>query len=296
MKIPINSLLEIKKMEIPDLYLLFLGSGKKEIKTICEHLESSTVGELKATPTFSFDIDDLIDSLSSTGLSTNVFEFFSSSYFIRTDNKTIHYVVKRNLPIDKKIIIMSATIPIYVYQKLFGERVEVIDIRDVEQTGTITQYTKWSCSRHGLNRYVKTISEEVGELPVITFNSFGKHFRNPVKEMYFGNCRGYDSLKGIDIAVVGTPHRNNIQYFLTAKILGIDFKTTDTTMSHQKIEYNGFRFKFNCFDNKELRNIQLSFIESDLVQAVGRARTLRTSAHVDLYSSFPLRMSDEFRF
>jgi hypothetical protein len=293
---PLNSLLEIKKMEIPDLYLLFLGSGKKEIKTICEHLESSTEGELKVTPTFSLDIDDLIDSLSSTGLATNVFEFFGSSYFIRTDNKTVHYVVKRNLPPDKKVIIMSATIPLYIYQKLFGERVEVIDIRDVEQTGTITQYTKWSCSRHGLNRYVKTISEEVGDLPVITFNSFGKHFRNPVKEMYFGNCSGYDSLKGIDIAVVGTPHRNNIQYFLTAKILGVDFKTTDTTMSHQKIDYNGFRFKFNCFDNEELRNIQLSFIESDLIQAVGRARTLRTSAHVDLYSSFPLRMSDEFRF
>ena len=154
---------------------------------------------------------------------------------------------------------MSATIPIYIYQKLFGDRVEVIDIRDVEQTGTITQYTKWSCSRHGLTRYVETISKEVGELPVITFNAFGKHFKNPVKEMYFGNCSGYDSLKGIDIAVVGTPHRNNIQYFLTAKVLGIDFKTTDTTMSHQKIEYNGFRFKFNCFDNEELRSIQLSF-------------------------------------
>jgi hypothetical protein len=293
---PLNSLLEIKKMEIPDLYTLFLGSGKKEIKTICEHLESSTVGELRATPTFAFDIDDLIDSLSSTGLATNVFEFFGSSYYIRTDNKTVHYVVKRNLPPDKKVIIMSATIPIYIYQKLYGSRVEVIDIRDVEQTGTITQYTKWSCSRHGLSRYVGTISEEVGELPVITFNSFGKHFKNPVKEMYFGNCSGYDSLKGIDIAVVGTPHRNNIQYFLTAKILGVEFKTTDTTMSHQKIEYNGFRFKFNCFDNEELRNIQLSFIESDLIQAVGRARTLRTSAHVDLYSSFPLRLSDEFKF
>jgi hypothetical protein len=293
---PLNSLLEIKKMGIPDLYLLFLGSGKKEIKTICEHLESSTIGELKATPTFSFDIDYLIDCLSSTGLATNVFEFFGSSYFIRTDNKTVHYMVKRNLPPDKKVIIMSATIPIYIYQKLFGERVEVIDIRDVEQTGTITQYTKWSCSRHGLSRYVGTISKEVGELPVITFNSYGKHFKNPVKKMYFGNCSGYDSLKGMDIAVVGTPHRNTIQYFLTAKVLGVEYKTTETTMSHQKIEYNGFRFKFNCFDNEELRNIQLSFIESDLIQAVGRARTLRTSARVDLYSSFPLRMSDEFRF
>jgi hypothetical protein len=293
---PINSLLDIKKMEISDLYQLFLGSGKKEIKTICEYLETSAEGEIKITPTFSFDIDDLIDSISSTGLATNVFEFFASSFYIKTGSNTVYYVVRRNLPLNKKVIIMSATLPIYIYQKLFGNRVEIIDIRDVEQAGTITQHTKWSCSREGLKRYVGTISNEVGELPVITFNSFGKHFKNPVKDMYFGNCSGYDSLKGMDIAVVGTPHRNTIQYFLTAKVLGVDYKTTDTTMSHQKIEYNGFRFKFNCFDHEELREIQLSFIESDLIQAVGRARTLRTSAHVDLYSSFPLRISDEFRF
>jgi hypothetical protein len=293
---PINSLLDIKEMEITDLYELYLRSGKKELRVICEYLKSSIEFEIKSTPTFSIDLDELIDSVSSSAMATNVFEFFNSSFFIKTDEKTVHYIVKRDLPMDKKIIILSATIPIYIYQKLFGDRVEVIDIRDVEQIGTITQYTKWSCSRHGLTRYVETISKEVGELPVITFNSFGKHFKNPVNDMYFGNCSGYDSLKGIDIAVVGTPHRNNIQYLLTAKVLGIDFRTTDTTMSHQKIEYNGFRFKFNCFDNEELREIQLSLIESDLIQAVGRARTLRTSAHVDLYTSFPLRMSDEFRF
>jgi hypothetical protein len=293
---PINSLLDIKEMDITDLYELFLRSGKKELRAVCEYLQSSIEFEIKSTPTFSIDIDDLIDSVSSSSIATNVFGFFSSSFFIKTDPKTISYIVKRNLPVDKKVIIMSATIPLYIYQRLFGDRVAVIDIRDVEQIGTITQHTRWSCSRHGLTRYVEMVSDEVGELPVITFNSFGKHFKNPVNDMYFGNCSGYDSLKGKDIAVVGTPHRNNIQYFLTARILGIDFKTTDTTMSHQKIEFNGFRFKFNCFDNKELREIQLSLIESDLIQAVGRARTLRTPAHVDLYSSFPLRISNEFIF
>jgi hypothetical protein len=136
----------------------------------------------------------------------------------------------------------------------------------------------------------------VGDMPVLTFKSISYKFQNPVKEMYFGNCCGYDSMKGQNMAVVGTPHRNMVQYFLTASILGFKFKATDTTMSHQTIEYNGFRFKFNCFDNEELRNIQLSLIESDLIQAVGRARTLRTSAKVDLYSNFPLKISDEFRY
>lgn len=293
---PLNSLLEIKEMKIPDLYELYLRAGKKELKTICEHLESSTENEIKTTPTFSFDIDELIDSVSNITMVSNVFEFFNSLFYIRTEKNSIHYIVKRSIPKNKKVIIMSATLPLYIYQQMFGDRIEVIDIRDVEQSGTISQYTKWSCSRNGLNRYVDTISQEVGDTPVITFKSFGHQFKNPVKEMYFGNCSGYDGMKGKDMAVVGTPHRNNIEYFLTAKVLGIDFRTTDTTMSHQKIEYNGFRFKFNCFDHEDLRNIQLSLIESDLVQAVGRARTLRTSAHVDLYSNFPLRLSDEFRY
>ena len=51
---------------------------------------------------------------------------------------------------------------------------------------------------------------------------------------------------------------------------------------------------FNCYDNSELRDIQLGLIESDLIQAVGRARTLRTEAIVELYSNFPLRIVDEF--
>ena len=69
-----------------------------------------------------------------------------------------------------------------------------------------------------------------------------------------------------------------------------------TTMMYQQIDYNGFRFKFNCFEHPESRKIQLSLIESDLIQAVGRARTLRTDANVEVYSNFPLRISDSFRY
>jgi hypothetical protein len=66
--------------------------------------------------------------------------------------------------------------------------------------------------------------------------------------------------------------------------------------AYQKIECNGFKFKFNCYEDELLRNIQLSLIESDLIQAVGRARSLRTNATVQLYSNFPLRISSIFIF
>jgi hypothetical protein len=295
---PLNSIIDIKKINISDLFKLSLSdkSVKEPLTKIIQYLSESNPLEIKKTPPFIIDLDTLIDSVSNNPISSNLFDFLDSSYFLRegTNSDHIHYVVKRDLPKNKKVIIMSATIPIEIYKKLYGERIEVVDIRDVKQMGSVIQYTKRSCSRNSLNRYSSIISKEVGDKPVITFKSFDNQFKNPVKEMYFGNCSGYDTLKGKDIAVVGTPHRNNIEYFLTSMALGIEFKTTQTTMSFQKIDYNGFRFKFNCFDNEDLRMVQLSLIQADLIQAVGRARTLRTSSKVDLYSNFPLRISDEF--
>ncbi len=51
---------------------------------------------------------------------------------------------------------------------------------------------------------------------------------------------------------------------------------------------------FNCYDHLQLREIQIGLIESELIQAVGRARTLRTDGKVEIYSNFPLRNSDQF--
>ena len=295
---PLNSLIDIKQLYISDLFKLKLmfNSRQVDLNNIIQYLESLIPGEIKELPTFTIDLDELIDQISSIKVESNIIEFFASSFILKDkmDPNCIHYVIKHELPKDKKIIIMSATISPFIYNRLFGDRIKLIDIQDVQQQGSVIQYTARSCSRSGLNRYVKMISEQVSDLPVITFKSFGHKFQNPVKEIYFGNCSGYDQLKGKDIAVVGTPNRNDIVYLLTAKVLGISFKTTDTTMSYQKIEYSGFEFMFNAYDHEELRNIQLSLIESDLIQAVGRNRTLRTKAKVILYSSFPLRISEKF--
>ena len=297
---PLKSLIEIKQLDITDLRKLEYQNNmmNNDLINVIQYLEESAKSEITSTPSFDIKLDELISMVSQSKIESNLFDFFASSYFVRDgyDPHIIHYVIKRELPKDKKIIIMSATIPLFIYQRLFGDRLNIIDIRDVEQKGQIIQYTKRSCSRYGLKRYAGDISQEVGNKPVITFKTFGNQFQNPVKGMYFGNCSGYDDMKGKDLVVVGTPHRNTVEYLLTAKTLGIDFKTTDTTMSIQKIEYNGFRFKMKCYDNKELRSIQLALIESDLIQAVGRARTLRTDATVEVYSGFPLRISDKFIF
>jgi hypothetical protein len=299
---PLNSLLDIKEFRLSDVCSIKAIGNVDGLDDVIDYLYGAIPDEFEPTPNFDINRDKLIDVVSrdkdTTGNKSNVIEFFSSSFFVRNkyNSNLFYYINKKELPTNKKIIILSATIPSEMYRNLYGDRVKIYDITDVEQEGTVIQHTSRSCSRNGLGKYGTMISKKVGDKPVITFKSFGHEFNNPVQDMYFGNCSGYDSLKGRNIAVVGTPHHNTVEYFLTAKVMGIDFDEADKEMAFQKIEHNGFRFKFNCFLHEGLRNIQLSLIESDLIQAVGRARTLRTEATVDLYSNFPLRISDEFNY
>lgn len=295
---PLTTLIDVKNVEITDFFKLMYQSFSlsEDLTKIINTLESVDAGMVLQTPSLTIEVEALIEKLSLFQINSNIVSFFSSSFYYKDphNRNVIHYVTKRNLPENKKIIILSATLPIDIYRKLYGNRIEVIDIRNVRQKGEVVQYTKRSCSRSELKRYHESISEEVGNLPVITFMNYRKYFKNAVQNMYFGNCEGYDTLKGQNIAVVGTPHRNNVVYYLTAAALGEKLNPNDMMMSLQKVEYNGFKFKFNCYTHTTLQNIQLSLIESDLIQAVGRARTLRTNAIVKIYSNFPLKVSSQY--
>jgi hypothetical protein len=112
--------------------------------------------------------------------------------------------------------------------------------------------------------------------------------------MYFGNTAGYDSLKGQSINVVGTPHLNNSAYMLYGAVANIMLKPNDYIMDFRLVNYGGFRFKFMCYENDELAMLQIALIESELIQAVGRARALREDCTVNLYSNLPLSVTTSF--
>ena len=165
------------------------------------------------------------------------------------------------------------------------------DIGNVETAGVIEQDTKYSFSRSSLSNpnHLAYAQEKVCDLPVITFKKFKRYFNNPVEDMHFGKTTGFDTLKGQDIAVVGTPHASPITIALYSQALGISIRSSDFSKIGQKcVEHNGFRFWFNAYDNDNLRHLQFYFIESELRQAVGRARVNTEPAHVRLFSSYPL--------
>lgn len=94
--------------------------------------------------------------------------------------------------------------------------------------------------------------------------------------------------------MLGTPHKHNAQYYLIGKVLGANVDKFNREFGMQTVSRNGFRYSFNTFKNRDLREIQLSLIEGELLQAAGRSRVIREEAEVAIYSNLPLRITDRF--
>ena len=92
-------------------------------------------------------------------------------------------------------------------------------------------------------------------------------------------------MKGEDIIVAGTPHNDESVYKLIATHLGIE---TDEKMQFSEVEDEYYKYWIHAYKSPDLREIQMYFIKSELIQAVGRARLLRYNCIVKLYASIPL--------
>lgn len=218
---------------------------------------------------------------------SNVVKFFQSSSFSMQDG-FIHYQVNHlsKLPTDKKLIFLDATASKTLFEKVFGERLEIINISNVELQGNIIQYTSKSCSKSGLDTYHKKIAELVGDTPVITFNEYKKYFKNPDEALHFGNAVGSNKLEGKSFCVVGTMTYPPMYYRFLADTLMIDCDNFET--ENLKVSYKGLSFSFKTFANPELQKLHLEQVEGDLIQCVHRGRLIRSNSTVWLYSNFPL--------
>ena len=212
------------------------------------------------------------------------------------ENDMIQYLVKLKLP-EQKIIILSATADEKVYKRMFDDRLTFHYCKQAKYRGKLVQYPQRSYSRNCLSKdkelyddeSFKKVKEIAGEIPIITF----KAYKTEETELNFGNTEGHNCHEGKDIAVVGTPHLHEIVYKMFA--LGLDIDITNAEMKYQEIERNKFKFWFMTYVDENLRDIQLWLIESELEQAVGRARLLRNNCSVFLFSNYPIEQA-EFKY
>lgn len=209
----------------------------------------------------------------------------------------VYFLEIKPLP-SYDIVMLSATIEENFYKRLFWDfNIEVLDVGDVKLTGKIKQFPMTSCSRYDLDNHKGKFEEirkkypKIDDKAVITF----KEFTTTEEALNFGNTEGKNKLEGKDILIIGTPHYNEAVYKLYAYAMdnySVDY--SKEKMRYQEIEYNNCRFWFNAYDNKFLRDIQLWLINTELEQAVGRARLLRNNCTVYLYSNLPMKQAEFF--
>jgi len=299
---PLQSLMPIKTFNIGDLIQIYADTRNEDVDKLKKVFEGFNLGQLYETPQCDIDFQTLVEDVLKSGekrLKSDIISALNSDYVIRDsrDATLFHYIFKKDLNKDNNYVILSATAPIEIYEAVFPDRLVVIDVTNVEMVGKVVQHTRKSYSRQSLNATgaIENLLKQLDtELPSITFRETIEKITNAVKEMYFGNTAGYDTLKGQSINVIGTPHLNNSAYMLLGAVANIVLKPQDYVMEFRMVDYGGFRFKFNCYVNERLAALQLSLIEAELIQAVGRARALREDCTVYVYSNLPLSITTNF--
>lgn len=214
----------------------------------------------------------------------------SDTYYVDANEKIIHYYKAKKLP-NVKMTIVSASVNKKLYQDYASNRrIRFIDIPQVKYCGKLIQYTQHSMSRSfihetGRERIMDSIATITGEeTKIISFKMI-----NEDADIYFGKTEGFNDYKGVNLAVVGTPHSIPFVYQLIGKYLGY---SSEEGMNVRYAEHNGYGFSIMTFEDEAMRNLQFHFLESELEQAIGRARLLRFPCTVYLFSNYPCRQAE----
>ena len=207
--------------------------------------------------------------------------------------KSFTLLQKPQFPVGaRKIIVFSATISEMVWKQLYPNA-QFYEIGLVENKGTVKQhFISTSKSKMADNaQEIKDIltEEEINNL--ITFKGTKGYFSEFQTEMHLGNTQGYNSLKGQDIAIAGTfSYPEHILNLIVFAVAG----EYPENMNNYKLNINGFRFGFFTFSNPIHRALHIHIIESEMLQAIGRARTIHFDCTVVVASHFPVKEADEF--
>jgi hypothetical protein len=149
---PLNDLIEIDKCQID--FSIFDGSNYNDfINSLENFLRNMPMDCVIDTP--KFVVPNGLPKFAALKNKGYIIKLLQSDYLHKSshDTSVVNFCKKVDFPTDKKIFIMSATAPIPVYKKLYGDRVIVIDISNIKSMGVIEQYTKRSYSQTQMYKY-----------------------------------------------------------------------------------------------------------------------------------------------
>ena len=219
-----------------------------------------------------------------------------SRFLVDNGNKAMFYYgeVKGISDVFSKVIIFSGTADRLFYDNIFRINKEEYDYFHCGFAKNITpikQNLKKSWSKYAMSK---------GEFPkiesdiVITHKKYAGAFEGKEEQdVYFGNTEGVDKYKGLDISVAGVLIEPVNSTVMECLLLGMSTPKVPQK-SMQTVELDYFTFSFYTFEDENLRQVEMRNSITHLIQAVGRARTTRTDAKVDVHTSLPIPDADIF--
>lgn len=215
----------------------------------------------------------------------------SQVFYYEENTQDIRYFNPMEIP-KVKTIVLSATLNEKIWKDFCkNRRVRMNEVGTVRYKGKLIQFTYYSMSRECIRKLdgqkVKEAIKEITGVPeeqIITFKKFMDE-----SEIHFGKTEGFDKLKGKNLAIIGTPHYIVALYKMVGRYLDYD---TSKKLCRQRVENSNYSFNLMTFSDAEMRNLQMYILESELEQAVGRARLLRYDTVVWVFSNFPLRQAE----
>lgn len=199
------------------------------------------------------------------------------------------------LPSDATIVVLSATADETLYQAANPGRKVILDgdVTNIEHAGKVIQFPDHSISRASLqngqaNSTLEAVSTVVNDDPVIGLKGQEEKLRSHglnVHRLHQDACEGSNELEGHDIAVVSTPNKSEAAYRMYADLLGIQVFPEDK-LEYTPVKRHGWEYTTTTYpNNPRLQHLQLHLIESTLIQAVGRARTLRNDCTCRVFAN-----------
>jgi hypothetical protein len=256
-------------------------------------LNYEMVNEIIANNKFSHPIGELFKDDN-----TN-WKFYSTGQYVHI------YKNNYNLLNWKKTLITSATSEKYIYPNCD----KFFDHSNIKHIGEIN-FININYSRQKLkelvidnnNTYVNNfiLSEEFKSISknkkCITYKSYQQLLKDVnadvVDNIYFGNANGYNELSGMDGLIVGTPNNNEHKYLCIAAGLGLNIKNTKKIYSY--VNFNGLEYKMLTYEDTNLQKIQHDVIYNEIIQSVGRFRTINNSCEVLLIGNVPINNCNIF--
>ncbi|MBI4979681.1 MAG: hypothetical protein HZC28_19540 [Spirochaetes bacterium] len=208
-------------------------------------------------------------------------DYYYASVNTATDNTDFTFVKKLDIDLNNTII-FSATISANIWKELVPN-LNHMEVGHVQTKGKLFQHVM-NTSRAQMKNdtdILPSLREKFPDHEVCTFKPYAED-----DQIYFGNNRGYDLLRGKDMIVVGTPYPSPISTRLISAI--IHGLAEDESICYQTVLHNGNIFKFTTFNDTPLREVHLWQVESELIQAIGRNRLLREDCETHVYTDFIL--------